>query len=210
VKRIKNNSLYLILIRLWVLIILGTCIGLCTGSCASNGIIIDAEARLYTCNSMGGRQLVKLPGWKNSWHVVDSCQVATSAEVSIAMKIFYMHWLENFGDPFGRVKNNLHQIMILWGDEYKIISGYSMDGRYVQNVKVQGLAYTKGTVWVKKTLNARICRTSLIHELVHASIWTLKETDGDPDHLGGKYVGWTIHHSALIETIKRELCHLEI
>ena len=85
-----------------------------------------------------------------------------------------------------------------------------MDGSYRRDVRVIGITHTKSTVWVKKDNKTKICNSSLTHELVHASIWAIKETDADPDHLGDKYVGWTVDHSAMIDTIKAELCLLGI
>lgn len=178
-------------------------------SCTASGTLRGGNA-LYTCNSSKDKQLVKLPGWENAWHVTPECSTADPIQVSIAMKIFYMHWLDMFGDPLNLIKKNLHKMMILWGEKVRSTRGYRMDGTYRDNLRAIGIAHTKGTIWVKKDRETQICRSSLIHELVHASIWVLKGTDGDPDHLGGKYAGWTVDHSALIETVKQELCHLGI
>lgn len=179
-------------------------------SCTSSGLMRDSREELYKCKSNAGQQLIKLPGWENAWQVAPNCKVAEPIQVSIAMKIFYMHWLDVFGDPLREVKNNLHTVMILWGDKIKTTAGYRMDGSYNRNIRAIGIAHTKGTIWIKKDANDKICKSSLIHELVHISIWVLKGTDGDPDHLGDKYAGWTVDHSALIETVKDELCRLGV
>ena len=184
--------------------------GLYNLSCTHKNILSEMGSQLYKCSPEKERQLVKLPGWKNAWHITNTCDVANPADVSISMKIFYIHWLEKFGDPVGRIKKNLNSIMIMWGDKLKTASGYRMDGSYSKKLKAQGITYTKGTIWVKKLADKKICRSSLTHELVHAAIWTMKITDGDPDHLGEKYAGWTIEHSALIENVKEELCALGI
>ena len=67
-----------------------------------------------------------------------------------------------------------------------------------------------GMIWVKVATNELICETSLVHELVHASIWALKGTDGDPDHLGSQHYGWTIEHQVLIQEVNEDLCRLGI
>ena len=141
---------------------------------------------------------------------VDGCSVAAPEKVSIAMKIFYLHWLENFGDAGDRVHSAVDNVMVLWGRDLKTASGYRMDGSYRTNLRVQGIAHTKGVIWVRKPVDSLICETSLVHELVHIAIWANKNTDGDPDHLGSKYLGWTIDHSALVQNVDEELCRLGI
>jgi hypothetical protein len=187
-----------------------TCvIGLFIGACVTS-TLIGMNSELYKCDPMKSDQLVKLPGWDNAWQVTKECSAAHPEEVSIAMKIFYMHWLEMFGDSSQVVKVNLHRMMIFWGNQFKVTSGYTIDGSYRKNLRAQGLTQTKGMIWVKKSPETKICESSLTHELVHASIWALKIIDGDPDHLGKKYRGWTIDHSALVQNVKTELCRLGI
>ena len=188
-------------------ILLTVVFGVFLFACATSSLI-GINSELYKCDPMKGEQLVKLPGWGNAWQVTKECSVAQPEEVSIAMKIFYMHWVEMFGDRSQRVKTNLHQMMILWGDVFRTASGYTIDGIYRKDLKAQGLTHTKGMIWVKKDSHTMICKSSLVHELVHASIWTLKLTDGDPDHLGKKYRGWTVDHSALVQNVREELCRL--
>jgi hypothetical protein len=178
-------------------------------SCASSSRI--AGPRSYLCDPGKGEQMVKIPGWRQAWQTVGDCDIANAAEVSVAMKVFYLYWLETFDDPFGDVRENLHSVMVMWGRESKSVhAGYSMDGTYKKNIKARGIAHSKGTIWVKRTEDMMLCETSLTHELMHISIWTLKGTNGDPDHLGGKYSGWTVDHSAMVDTVKAELCRLGI
>jgi len=43
---------------------------------------------------------------------------------------------------------------------------------------------------------------------VHIAIWSIKKTDGDPDHAGHKYWGWQVKHSILIQDVNQSLCEL--
>jgi len=183
-----------------------TILGLYLESCAT----VPSKYKAYRCDPWEGEQSIRLPGWDNAWHTTMNCSVANPTEVSIAMKVFYLQWIEAFGDPERIVKENLHRLLIVWGNELKEVNGYSIDGTYRTHLKAQGLAHTKGLVWVMKDSSTKICDSSLVHELVHVSIWVLKETDGDPDHLGKKYDGWTVDHSALIQNVNNELCLLGI
>ena len=185
-------------------------LGLSGNGCSLMSRTTRTDTQLYLCDPGKGEQMVKLPGWESAWQIVNGCDVARATSVSIAMKIFYLHWLENFGDYSGRVEESLQMLMVMWGTEFKTTAGYRMDGTYGTKLKAQGLAHSKSTIWVKKSPGTPICKTSLVHELVHIAIWANKRTDGDPDHLGGKYLGWTVDHSAMIDAVKRELCRLEI
>jgi hypothetical protein len=143
--------------------------------------------------------------------MTDDCSIADPRNVSVAMKIFYLRWMETFGDSGGRVKMNLDTLLLMWGSESKSVhAAYDETGRYQKNVPVSGVAHSKGTIWVRKQPMQKLCDTSLVHELVHVSIWTLKGTDGDPDHLGREYYGWTVNHSAFIQNLNIELCLLGI
>ena len=170
----------------------------------------DPDLQIYLCDPSKGEQLVKLVGWEDAWQTVDGCSVTKPTETSIVMKIFYLHWLENFGDRTGRVEATLHKLMVLWGRDLKTTSGYRMDGTYGRDIKARGIAHTKSIIWVRRPLSSKVCETSLVHELVHIAIWSKKGTHGDPDHLGGKYLGWTVDHSAFIQNVNQELCRLGI
>jgi hypothetical protein len=120
-------------------------------------------------------------------------------------------WLDYFTDPKDVVINNLNKILIHWSSEDKRGTGYDLDGIKYENAQYGGLTYSPGYVWVKTGPEDKlICDTSLIHELVHASIWAIKETDADPDHAGTKYSGWTDMHTTFIMNVNKALCILEI
>ena len=90
------------------------------------------------------------------------------------------------------------------------MNAYDIGGKYASKASASGLALTPGMIWVKTKPGEPICETSLVHELVHIAIWSLKGTDADPDHLGPKYSGWTVDHSALIQRVNNQLCRLGV
>ena len=181
------------------------------GSCATPSLLIGVNPEIYRCDPWKGEQLVRMPGWSNAWHMTSHCSIADPAKAAISMKIFYLHWVETFGDPGKRVWKNLDSILIMWGPESKEVhSGYDLSGNFLTGVRAKGIAHSKGTIWVKKDTFDLMCESSLIHELAHASIWAIKLTDGDPDHLGNRYKGWTVDHSALVQNVREELCLLDI
>lgn len=154
-------------------------------------------------------QMIEIPGFVNAWQLVNSCSSHPAEKTSIAMSIFLKEWEEEFGRTY-RVRDNLNTILISWSRERKSGSGYSTSGDYLHSADYSGLTITKGTVWVKVKDAERICESSLAHELAHASIWALKGTDGDPDHLGREYRGWTTETSLVVQRTNEKLCRLGI
>ena len=141
------------------------------------------------CQSMKSfPQMVEVPGFVNAWQLVDNCNSHPAEKTSIAISVFLKEWEEIFGMSH-RVRDNLNTILISWSSEDKKGNGFDDVGDYIRNANYSGLTITKGTIWVKVRDAELICESSLVHELAHASIWALKETDGDPDHLGKKYRG---------------------
>lgn len=125
------------------------------------------------------------------------------------MLVFYNAWRLKFGDEKGMVWQALSDLMIEWSSKSKNIhAAYSMDGHPVTNVPISGLTVTKSMIWVHVKPGERICETSFAHELVHVIIWNLKKTDGDPDHLGNEYSGWSLDHNVLIQEVNTTLCDL--
>ena len=82
-----------------------------------------------------------------------------------------------------------------------------MEGDRFSDRKIAGLTRTPSWIWVHTEYGERICQTSFVHELVHVSLWAVHGT-GDPDHLGNKYQGWTIDHTAFIQEMNETLCVL--
>ena len=110
----------------------------------------------------------------------------------------------------GAISDALNRLMVEWSSKEKTISGgYGMEGVRFNDRKIVGLTRTPSWVWVYTEYDERICQTSLVHELVHVSLWAVHGS-GDPDHLGKKYKGWTIDHTAFIQEMNETLCILGI
>ena len=154
-------------------------------------------------------QMVKIPLFSRSWQIVEDCSFFNREKVGISMLVFYNAWRLKFGDQDKKVWSILNNLMIEWSSKDKSIAGaYSMEGKKIKKVRISGLARTPSWIWVHISPGDRICSTSFAHELVHIAIWALKSTDGDPDHLGHKYSGWTLDHNMLIQEVNATLCGL--
>ena len=160
-------------------------VGLHFKGCASGlaGMHVSSHGE---CDSGRSEQMIKIPHWKNAWMVVGDCDMFAAEKVSAALNVFYLEWIRTFGDSQKHIKKNLENAMIIFSRNVRRSNGFSVDGIYRKNI--------------------RLCETSLVHELVHASIWALKKTDGDPDHLGKKFSGWSPDHMALIDRTNKKLC----
>ena len=170
----------------------------------------QADVYVEHCDSWSTQpQMVKLPVFTQTWQIVSDCDRHSREAVSIAIVFFYMDWQRNFGDD-GTVWRAINNLMIEWSDEKKIVSGYDSSGQRINKARASGAALTSGIIWVKPSELGPVCETSLVHELVHIAIWNIKGTDGDPDHIGKKYSGWTVDHSALIQRVNDKLCALGI
>tara|TARA_R100000808_G_C2142085_1_gene149879 strand:- start:1282 stop:1899 length:618 start_codon:yes stop_codon:yes gene_type:complete len=155
-------------------------------------------------------QMIQLPVFNQAWHIVSDCDQYAGEAVSIAMLAFYREWHVTFGDVTGKVWKALDTVMIEWSPRDRNITAHNMAGTLQRNAPLSGVVLSPGMIWVRPSVNGPICETSLIHELVHIAIWSLKGTDGDPDHLGSKYWGWTVDHTALIQRVNEQLCELGI
>lgn len=150
-------------------------------------------------------QLIKLPYFKNSWQVVQSCEDYRSKDVAAAMLFFYTRWLSEFGDPNGNILHALNNLVIEWSEEKKVIkAAYSIDGEYHKKVTVVGLAVSPNMIWCYFPKGSKISDSPLIHELVHISLWAEVRTP-DADHEGKIYRGWSEAHTSFIDEIKQEL-----
>jgi hypothetical protein len=153
--------------------------------------------------------MVQIPLWENTWQTVHDCDQHNSEKVAIAMTIFYNNWRLKFGESTN-VKQSLNNLLIEWSDEKKSVSGFGLRGNKFIDSPVVGLARTPGMIWVHTRDTERVCNTAFVHELVHIAIWALKGTDGDPDHEGKKFHGWTPAHTILIRETNTALCGLGI
>ena len=155
-------------------------------------------------------QMIKLPVFSGAWQIVSDCDEHEQEAVAIAMVFFYKEWQHVFGDASGRVWTALDTLLIEWSQIDRRATAHDISGKLQYEAKLAGVALTSGMVWVRPGTNLPVCETALIHELVHIAIWSFKGTDGDPDHLGSKYSGWTVDHSALIQNVNDQLCSLGI
>ena len=181
-------------------------VGLHFKGCASGlaGMHVSSHGE---CDSGRSEQMIKIPHWKNAWMVVGDCDMFAAEKVSAALNVFYLEWIRTFGDSQKHIKKNLENAMIIFSRNVRRSNGFSVDGIYRKNMRVNGITHTKSLMWVRvRYPDIRLCETSLVHELVHASIWALKKTDGDPDHLGKKFSGWSPDHMALIDRTNKKLC----
>ena len=153
--------------------------------------------------------LYKLPHFENAWQMVGQCDVPTQ-DVATAMVVFYNMWVERFGDPDLSVWENLNTMLIEWGEEpRRVAAAYNVKGRLIKNAQVVGLCVTKGIIWSERDQWNNIYNSSLIHELVHASLWAQIESP-DADHEGDIYSGWTREHTKLIEEVNEVLMVMDI
>jgi hypothetical protein len=157
-------------------------------------------------------QMIKIPNLKNSWQIQKDCLFPTRENVSYAIGLFYDEWSRRFGDPEGKVKNTLNNLMIKWEHERKVIHGvaFDMEGQPVRG-KIKGLTITPTYLWVwTNPKYKRIAATALVHELVHSALWTNIGIHGDPDHEGLDFLGWTRAHTEFIEELNRVLAYKDI
>ena len=165
----------------------------------------------YECDSWkSSTQMIKLPIFSNAWQIVEDCNEHEREAVVVAMVFFYKEWSMTFGDPRGSVWRALDSLVIEWTSISRPVAAHDVTGKYHKRVFASGIALTPGMIWVKPAIGLPVCETSLIHELVHIAIWSIKLTDGDPDHLGSIYSGWSIEHSALIQRLNTQLCSIGI
>lgn len=197
----KSINLFMIII---VAIVTSTCIH------SWEGIPVNVPARMQ-CDPMGNfPQLVQLPLFRGASQTVETCGLHDRERTAIAMTLFYQEYQKKFGDPMGTISDALNRLMVEWSSKEKTISGgYGMEGIRFNDRKIVGLTRTPSWVWVYTEYDERICQTSLVHELVHVSLWAVHGS-GDPDHLGKKYKGWTIDHTAFIQEMNETLCILGI
>ena len=154
--------------------------------------------------------MVKLPHYENAWQIKEKNSWPSAKNVSIAVKIFYKKWKEEFGDPNQRVHKALNKLMIEWMEPtQKTILGYSMNGRMSRG-KAKGIALSPSYLKIRKTGYQRIASTSLIHELVHIALWNSGNILGDPDHEGREYSGWTWKHTKMIKDLNTILANIDI
>ncbi|MEC8977650.1 MAG: hypothetical protein VYC40_01905 [Pseudomonadota bacterium] len=150
-------------------------------------------------------QMIVVPFFGRATQIVPNCQTYPKHKTSLALMVFYHHWVKSFGDENLVVKKALEKIMIEWGVNKKVVKkGYSLDGKERRDVTVVGMTKTKSYIWVWQGYNHKISESSLIHELVHVAL-RAKNGHGDSDHEGDIYHGWTKQHTTMILEAKEVL-----
>ena len=190
-------------------------LGLFLSACMHQWTAIPKNTKQYeNCKDFNtGAQMLKVPQFDKSYIIVHDCSAMDRERVSIAMRIFLQNWEYVF--PYSvisnkKVKGSLNDLLAEFSDAKKTANAYTVTGEYGRDLPISGLTLSPGWVWVKAVPNQRLCDTSFIHELVHVAIWSMKGTDGDPDHLGQKHRGWNNKHMLIIQDTNAQLCELGI
>jgi hypothetical protein len=156
----------------------------------------------------GGKfpQMVLLPSFIAASQIVPSCHLFDRDEVAWVLNVFYKEWKKEFGDPDGKVLKMLNEVMITWGTEERTVAkAFSIHGQPIDNPTVVGLAISPTILWAHVGDTGYISETSLVHELVHLSLWA---TDGSPDadhEAGASRGGWTTEHTSFIWKLNKFL-----
>jgi len=147
----------------------------------------------------------RVNGFNGTVHI-GTRQYYKNEDVSTAMFLFYDAWLSTFGDKDKKVLTALQNLTIIWEEDHWVVEDaliYSENGKQAEttDVLVMGLAQHKNLIIVSARYK-ELERSSLVHELIHVAIWhTNQESEGDADHLGDKFPGWTRKHSALLSLV---------
>tara|TARA_R100000808_G_C2154965_1_gene166535 strand:- start:10915 stop:11550 length:636 start_codon:yes stop_codon:yes gene_type:complete len=169
-----------------------------------------------TCATIPANKLHRVPGYKFTYQQTDDCDYFYPSHTSLAMHVFYVEWMNKFGDNDGLLLSALNELIIEYGTYQRLVARiYGMDGdfRAGQSV-VNGLTGNRGKyifVWIGKGSHPKLAKTSFVHELVHVAIYAANFGEhGDPDHLGDKYKGWTHMHTKFIEDTNEILKSMDL
>ena len=155
-------------------------------------------------------QLVQIPKLANAWQIQTTCNFPESDNVSVAVRLFYTKWVQEFGDKDKKVSRALQKIMIKWGKKKKSRGGgFTLSGKQLGEGDILGLTLSPTYIWVWENKYERLGATALVHELVHVALWA-RGGHGDPDHEGEVFQGWTKKHSKLIKEVNQTLARLDI
>jgi len=149
----------------------------------------------------------KLPVYKGAWQIIDSCYSHFPHSTALAMVVFENEWMEAFGQS-QKVLRALTEILVEYSSEKRYVSGYFVSGKPYENHQVGGLALGPTWIWVYTEPDTKLCKTSLIHELVHTAIRAENGKHGDADHEGDRYQGWTWTHTEFIKKTNKILCEI--
>ena len=154
---------------------------------------------VYVSRLLATNHIVKIPAFSNAYQIQEDDSFPKPEEVSKVIKIFYKHWVAEFGDEDLKVYKTLNTIMIEWREEPKRGGGFSLTGKPLKGV-IDGVVVSPGYMWVWKGKKNKISSTVFIHELIHCAIWS-DNPHGDPDHEGFEFDGWTRRHTEFLYKI---------
>ena len=160
-------------------------------------------------NCLEPNEITRIPTFKYTYQTQADCEMPDKNDVSLALTVFYIYWYDEFGDTGDLILENLNEMFIEWSPELMTFNnGYDINGNFIAEGKASGLAFGKKHIQVYLGKEMEIYETSLVHELIHASIRALNHIHGDPDHEGKKYEGWTPKHTKMIKEINEELKYM--
>ena len=161
-----------------------------------------------------------IPGYANAAQSNGTCDHFDPNETSLAMFLFYIHYVEEFGDDNHLVAKWMHNLTVIWTDQMIEMSGtgYMVDGTRGKGNHAYGLTTSQGRLIKVFTRNRtsltdrkKIWKTSLVHELLHVAINAQHNGEhGDPDHEGGKWPGWTTRHTEFIHKMNMVLKKVDL
>ena len=149
--------------------------------------------------------MIIIPFFELASQIVPNCQTYPKHKTALALIIFYHKWTEYFGDRNYAVRGMLEEVMIQWDVNKKVgEGGYDLEGEPFEDRNIIGRVESNSMTWVWQGYDHRISQSALFHELVHLAL-RAKHGNGDPDHEGTKYRGWTPAHSVMIVEAKQML-----
>ena len=161
-----------------------------------------------------------IPGYANAAQSNSTCDHFDPNETSLAMFLFYVHYVEVFGDDHHVVAKWMHNLKVVWTDQMIEMSGtgYRVDGTRGKGNHAYGLTTSGGRlikVFTRErtslTDKKKIWKTSLVHELLHVAINAKNIGEhGDPDHEGKKWPGWTTKHTDFINKMNMVLKKVDL
>ena len=161
-----------------------------------------------------------IPGYANAAQANTTCDHFDPNETSLAMFLFYLHYVEEFGDDNQVVAKYLHNLTVIWTDQIIEMAGagYRVDGRRAESNTAFGVTMSHGgliKVYTRRPISLTdkkmIWKTSFVHELLHVALNAKNGgKHGDPDHEGTQWEGWTIRYTDFIHKMNMVLKKVDL
>ena len=159
----------------------------------------------------GSETYTDIPGYIKSQQSNHTCDHFDPNETALAMFLFYVHYVEEFGDEGNKVNFWLHDLTVIWTDQIIKMRGYGfkVNEKPAASNKAFGLTLNGGRVikvYTRRPISMidkkKISKTSFVHELLHVAINAKNGgVHGDPDHEGSQWPGWTPRHTEFINKV---------